>query len=222
PYLERVDPRRVPGYADIVTHPMDLSLIARKVDAGAYKLVAGELKRADGLVPLRFLADIEQVWANCLAYNHPESDIVAKAKWLKRRCTAIVQHVSTGKPIKIAPNDVEPPQAAAVPAVDPTLPAAPSDHKSMKLILNEFCAIPEASPFLYPVNLAEVAGYKEMIKQPMDFSTVRARLKDYDNNWKAFKDDMELIFKNCMQFNVEGSDIYQVAEKLLVTFRSRI
>ena len=87
----------------------------------------------------------------------------------------------------------------------------------MKTILDEFCANPEASPFLYPVDLSVIEGYKEMIKQPMDFSTVRSKLKDYEGNWKDFKDDMELIFKNCMQFNVEGSEIYKTSQKLLMS-----
>lgn len=44
------------------------------------------------------------------------------------------------------------------------------------MILTEMETHEDAWPFLLPVNLKLVPGYKKVIKKPMDFSTIREKL----------------------------------------------
>lgn len=46
------------------------------------------------------------------------------------------------------------------------------------VILNEMETHEDAWPFLLPVNLKLVPGYKKVIKKPMDFSTIREKLNN--------------------------------------------
>lgn len=65
--------------------------------------------------------------------------------------------------------------------------------------------------FAQPVDIKKFHGiddYYDVIKKPMDFSTVRTKL---NNNVYAtvteFHEDMELIFKNCIFYNKEHTDV---------------
>ncbi|KAG9349230.1 hypothetical protein JZ751_027673 [Albula glossodonta] len=44
------------------------------------------------------------------------------------------------------------------------------------VLLSELEGHQDAWPFLTPVNLKSVPGYKKVIKKPMDFSTIREKL----------------------------------------------
>ncbi len=82
-----------------------------------------------------------------------------------------------------------------------------------------------AFPFLEPVDFDQVPSYRKVIRRPMDLSTVWRKLKGlaaedqhYFGNHKKFARDMRLIFRNCLQFNEEGSEISNHAETLLDEF----
>lgn len=45
-----------------------------------------------------------------------------------------------------------------------------------RVLLAELERHQDAWPFLTPVNLKSVPGYKKVIKKPMDFSTIREKL----------------------------------------------
>ncbi|KAJ3042833.1 hypothetical protein HK097_001896 [Rhizophlyctis rosea] len=76
-------------------------------------------------------------------------------------------------------------------------------------------------PFLTPVG-PEVFGYYEMIKRPMDLSTIRRKLDegDYDTA-DQFKEDVVLMFRNCYTFNPVGTDVYEAGKKLEYAFNER-
>ena len=56
-----------------------------------------------------------------------------------------------------------------------------------------------------PVKLG-ILDYNEIIRNPMDFGTIKKKLKDnqYDN-MKKFLEDVELVFNNCILYNGEAS-----------------
>ncbi|KAJ5871787.1 Bromodomain [Penicillium soppii] len=66
-------------------------------------------------------------------------------------------------------------------------------------------------PFYYPVDpvALNIPTYHEVIKKPMDLSTVQHKLKtgQYENA-KEFETDVRLIFKNCFRFNIPGDPTY--------------
>lgn len=56
-----------------------------------------------------------------------------------------------------------------------------------------------------PVQL-NIFDYFEIVKKPMDFGTVKSKLKD--NSYKTvvqFMADLELVFHNCRLYNGENS-----------------
>jgi hypothetical protein len=53
-----------------------------------------------------------------------------------------------------------------------------------------------------------IPDYKEIIKQPMDFGTIKTKLNT--NQYLKFQDflyDLNLVFENCLQYNGEHSQV---------------
>lgn len=48
----------------------------------------------------------------------------------------------------------------------------------LSVLLSELETHEDAWPFLLPVNLKLVPGYRKVIKKPMDFSTIREKLSN--------------------------------------------
>ena len=61
PIDEMWGPEAIPGYFNIVKHPMDLRTIGTKLHAGSY-----------GTNAKAFRADVKLVWKNCMSYNQPD------------------------------------------------------------------------------------------------------------------------------------------------------
>lgn len=70
--------------------------------------------------------------------------------------------------------------------------------------------------FASPVNDTFAPGYSNIIKEPMDFSTMREKIED--SKYKSlytFRYDFELICNNCMTYNLPDTVYYKTAKKLL-------
>jgi histone acetyltransferase len=74
---------------------------------------------------------------------------------------------------------------------------------------------PSAWPFAQPVSRDDVADYYDVIKEPMDLSTMEAKL-DQDSYVKPedFIHDAKLIFDNCRRYNNESTPYAKSANKL--------
>ncbi|KIK61029.1 hypothetical protein GYMLUDRAFT_586847 [Collybiopsis luxurians FD-317 M1] len=73
----------------------------------------------------------------------------------------------------------------------------------------------DAEAFLKPVLKAEVPTYSDVISNPMDFQTMGKKLKSRSyKSKKEFKDDLDLIWANCIQFNTEHHGISKAAMRL--------
>ena len=72
PFLQPVDPVAlgIPHYTQVITNPMDLGTIDRKLTNQEYNLVED------------FINDVNQVWQNCYTFNGPESQFSGLAKTL--------------------------------------------------------------------------------------------------------------------------------------------
>ncbi|KAL5164326.1 Bromodomain and PHD finger-containing protein 3 [Glycine soja] len=69
--------------------------------------------------------------------------------------------------------------------------------------------------FAQPINLDVVEKYHEIIKQPMDFGTIRAKIHEgLYTNLEQFKRDVFLMFSNAMNVNPATSKYHQVAEDI--------
>jgi E1A/CREB-binding protein len=103
----------------------------------------------------------------------------------------------------------------------------PADYLLSRLLptLERVWKEPEAAPFHYPVNPDELGlpDYFNVVKRPMDLSTIRARLDEgaYANP-QEFVDDMWLMFNNAWLYNKKTSKVYKYCTKLAEVFSGSI
>ncbi|XP_051022044.1 bromodomain adjacent to zinc finger domain protein 2B [Acomys russatus] len=99
------------------------------------------------------------------------------------------------------------------------------DSKDLSLcsmILAEMETHEDAWPFLLPVNLKLVPGYKKVIKKPMDFSTIREKLNNGQYpSFETFALDVRLVFDNCETFNEDDSDIGRAGHSMRKYFEKK-
>ncbi|EPR78972.1 Transcription factor [Spraguea lophii 42_110] len=98
--------------------------------------------------------------------------------------------------------------------------------KDYKLCLETFQKLKKnanAQPFLHPVDYVtlNIPDYPEIIKHPMDLSTVKKKLetKEYESP-EDFKNDIILIIDNCLLYNPEGNYVNKMAKDFQKYFNS--
>ncbi|XP_060070967.1 bromodomain adjacent to zinc finger domain protein 2B-like [Ylistrum balloti] len=101
--------------------------------------------------------------------------------------------------------------------------AEQSDDMTLcRLVLTEMEKHEDGWPFLKPVNFKQFPTYRKYIKQPMDFSTVKNKLRDSVYKSRAeFAADCRLIFENCKTFNEDESEVGRGGHTLRKFFESR-
>lgn len=78
-------------------------------------------------------------------------------------------------------------------------------------------------PFRKPVTKKDAPGYFDVIKHPMDLSTVRQHLEDKTiKNPLDFYNEMILICDNATTFNDKETDLYELAVELRGKFRKAV
>ena len=90
-------------------------------------------------------------------------------------------------------------------------------EKIARQLMNVLWKVKDAELFHKPVDPIElhVPNYYEIIKKPMDFSTVKKKLNNYSyTNLKEFCDDMNLIFSNCFLYNGINSYVGEICRKV--------
>ena len=78
--------------------------------------------------------------------------------------------------------------------------------------------------FLVPVEpiALGIPHYTQIIKHPMDLSTVRKRLEtNYYDNCEDFETDVRLMLNNCFTFNRAGEDVYEMGKKMEALFEEK-
>lgn len=97
-------------------------------------------------------------------------------------------------------------------------------HHFMPLVTALFQQ-PESAAFQDPVDPAmlQIPDYFEIIKKPMDLSTIRRRLDDgyYTDPWDVC-DDIRLMWRNAWLYNPKDSRIYMYTTKLSGIFDERV
>uniref|UniRef100_A0A2K5NR97 Bromodomain adjacent to zinc finger domain protein 2A n=1 Tax=Cercocebus atys TaxID=9531 RepID=A0A2K5NR97_CERAT len=97
-----------------------------------------------------------------------------------------------------------------------------SDLTFCEIILMEMESHDAAWPFLEPVNPRLVSGYRRIIKNPMDFSTMRERLlRGGYTSSEEFAADALLVFDNCQTFNEDDSEVGKAGHIMRRFFESR-
>ncbi|XP_054280397.1 bromodomain adjacent to zinc finger domain protein 2B isoform X2 [Macrosteles quadrilineatus] len=140
----------------------------------------------------------------------------------------VVPHTPVNEPI-LSPVTQEEASPESPPALQPVSKKEKVSGKKMlkemapcKQLLDDLEAHDEAWPFLLPVNTKQFPTYKKIIKNPMDFSTIRKRLMDSGyKSREEFCSDVRLIFNNCETFNEDDSPVGKAGHNMRLFFETR-
>lgn len=89
------------------------------------------------------------------------------------------------------------------------------NYNQLLHLLNDMQNHASAWPFNHPVNSEEVHDYYEVIKEPMDLSTMERKLEaDNYATPEEFIKDAKLVFDNCRKYNNETTPYAKSANKL--------
>lgn len=106
--------------------------------------------------------------------------------------------------------DVAPIDELAIPEVPDNAPIFDQWEKAASRLLMNLSRQPQAHIFAEPVDWVkyEIPDYPQIIKKPMDFGTIKTKLKDHKyKSVREYMDDMELVFSNCATYNAVGTDV---------------
>ena len=84
-------------------------------------------------------------------------------------------------------------------------------------LMNILWKVRDAELFHKPVDPVElnIPNYYEIIKKPMDFTTVKRKLSNSTySNVKEYCEDMDLIFNNCFLYNGTNSYVGEICLKI--------
>merc|ERR1712113_199574 len=69
--------------------------------------------------------------------------------------------------------------------------------------------------FAEPVDTDEVADYLDIVKKPMDFSTMRKKLENFEySNIDLFEEDFFMMVQNCLSYNEKDTIYYRAGTKM--------
>lgn len=89
------------------------------------------------------------------------------------------------------------------------------NYNALLHLLNDMQNHQQSWPFIQPVSREEVADYYDVIKEPMDLSTMETKLEaDNYATPEDFIKDANLIFNNCRKYNNETTPYAKCANKL--------
>lgn len=210
PFLYPVDPQVAPGYEEMIKNPMDLSTVRKRLKSGFYK----------GSASL-FLSDIKLIWQNCLEYNESKSEIAVWARELSNISAALCQEFNLGPyDISDTSENANPRDVAPADSMQDSRLKRPTilDHsnfsdKDMGKLIESLLKFEHSASFMYPVDLDDAPGYLDVVRRPMDLSTIERRFQNgkYHGNPNLLISDIQLIWENCRLYNNPSSTIYKAA-----------
>ncbi|KAJ3023761.1 hypothetical protein HKX48_001289 [Thoreauomyces humboldtii] len=235
-FLVPVDPIAlgIPSYLETIKHPMDLGTIRKKLDHGAYATTR------------EFESDIRLMVNNSLKFNPPDTAVHKETRQLlnlfEKEWAGTPSPSREASPASSTPNIPsvklkKEPVATPVPSIPSPAPLSQQQQQRLKptpvetgLSVQEIstceaaltkmeCARHISGPFLTPVSKTAYPIYHELIKQPMDLSTIRKKLlaRSYRSS-RQFEQDVRLMLRNCYLFNREGEPVYLQGKELEAIF----
>ncbi|KAJ1880535.1 hypothetical protein H4R99_005356 [Coemansia sp. RSA 1722] len=194
-FMAPVDPIKqgVPTYFDIIKQPMDLGTVRKKLDRSQYSS------------PKQFLDDVNLVFANCFLFNPPDTYVHSQGKALQQVFNSVWEQQTGCKEQEIParlPEDI---------------PVADKNLERARMVLGRIKKDENSWPFLKPVDPVAfgVPTYFDIIKNPMDFSTVQKKLAKKAYAAVAdFVADLRLVFDDCFLFNPPDTPVHDCGKKL--------
>ncbi|KII95162.1 hypothetical protein PLICRDRAFT_33994 [Plicaturopsis crispa FD-325 SS-3] len=111
--------------------------------------------------------------------------------------------------------------APTTPVPTPTPPADPQANKRFQVVINmlhqQISQHRSGNIFHNPIKATEAPDYRDIVHRPMDLKTIRARVREgVIQDSTEFQRDVYLMFANAMMYNRPGSDIYMMAEEMML------
>uniref|UniRef100_A0A224Z6D9 Transcription initiation factor TFIID subunit 1 n=1 Tax=Rhipicephalus zambeziensis TaxID=60191 RepID=A0A224Z6D9_9ACAR len=201
PFWHPVSAKVVPDYHKIITIPMDLQRIREKVHEKRYQ------SREE------FLVDVNQIVENSTLYNGPKSPLTQAAQSMLELCIKRFAE-KEDKLMRL--------EKAINPLLDDDDQVALS-YILEGIVTDHLKSIPESWPFHKPVNKKFVKDYYTVIKSPMDLDTVIKNIKAHKyHSREEFFSDVELLYRNSMQFNGADSQFTQKAKEIVDACRAAL
>ena len=194
PFLFPVSTKAVPDYYRIIQRPMDLQTIRENLRQKKYQ------SREE------FLCDVNQILENSTLYNGEKSGLTTAARKMLELC---VERLA----------EKEERFMRLEKAINPLLDD--DDQVAFSYVLDNIVngklkALPEAWPFLKPVNKKFVKDYYSIVKNPMDLETVAKKIKAHKyHNRSEFMHDVELILENSVAYNGAESQFTEKARAMV-------
>lgn len=201
-----------PGYFDVVTRPMDLGTVLKKVKDGEYAS------------PTEALADVELIWSNCRLYNGDDHAVTEAAEGCKKAfekswsAIGLTEYVSSG-----GIYGVNPPQQQHVRQRPVGIAYGGGDARHVaadwlnaaRNVLDATLRHPSAHFFSSPVTEDVAPDYFSVIRNPMDLGTVRKKLcrGQYGGPYDMLA-DVRLVFDNSREYNDPEDDVYSYGNQV--------
>lgn len=241
PFREPVDAKAlgIPQYYEIIERPMDLTTIRRKLNEEQVYKTGREFEDDVRLMftncyyfngpneEVSLMAKrLENYFDNLWKKKTPTSPISSAVKGvtevqdatdLTMAMTDHSKHVHSTETFtpKFSETNVESEAKKRRSDIDANR-SSRSPHV-LKEILKKLKTHRSAWPFQMPVDAVAlgVPHYYEVIKNPMDLSTIEQRLQaNFYTEDSQFERDIRLIFENCLSFNASDTIVYAEALKL--------
>ena len=91
-----------------------------------------------------------------------------------------------------------------------------TEQSNLRAALNRIVALDRDEIFAAPVSLEDVPDYLDVIKCPMDWSTIQSRLEALEYaNAAEFTADVRLVCTNAMQYNAPDTHYHKSAQRIL-------
>ena len=203
----------------------------------------------------QFHMDLQLIWRNAAVWNGAQSMVTEEGLRIAQFATEQLQHARLlvdpllcallpdrrpGSSDTIATHDAAAPRrendAALALAAEQALALAarlePSAEASTCTIREIFRIIWKNDTlgiFRHPVSAADVPGYADVVKKPIDLCTIARKIMSghysgarAKNGGRDFYDDVSRIYNNAMKFNTKESIFYKLAEEALLLVKDLI
>jgi len=183
-------------YPKMIKNPMDLGTVEKKLGDSKYETTED------------FRRDVDQIWQNAHIFNQEGSEIYDVA--------SLLQSVFSEKMKEVEPGPLRD-DGGSGGGGGSSSGMTPDELGQCKAIVRDLKKHKDAAPFLEPVNWKElnIPDYPTIVKRPMDLGTISKRLESGSySSVHAMAQELDLVWVNCMTYNIDESYLYQIARDL--------